>query len=169
MIRYKNKSGYENVILLRYYLKTHNMPPIVIANFKLKSDELQNNPNILKSKITATIAYHNCNQLYLSRLLESYRDDFNYNYLNEIILEMNYPFFLISDIKYNRTKHLKYYNAVFESISQLDVDRNYNVVIWHISGQMGRSNRGICVSFVVSELALTRKLPIEVSGLPNLL
>jgi hypothetical protein len=89
--------------------------------------------------------------------------------LNEIILEMDYPFFLLSDIKYNRTKQFKYYNAVFESIRRIDVSRLYNVVIWDILGQMGRSNRGIGVSFVVSELALTRKLPIEVSGLPNLL
>ena len=161
MIRYKNESGYENVILVRYYLETYRMPPIVIADFKLKSDELQNNPNILKSKITATIAYHNCNQLYLSRLLESYRDDFNYNYLNEIIIEMDYPFFLFGDIKYNRTKQFKYYNAVFESISRIDVSRLYNVVIWDILGQMGRSNRENCVSFVVSDLSLTRKLSIK--------
>ena len=158
MIRYRNESTYENVILVQYYLKTYRMPPIVIANFKLKSDELRDNPNLLKSKITAITAYQNCNQLYLSRLLESYRDDSNYNYLNEIILEMDYPFFLLSDIKYNRTKQFKYYNAVFESISQLDVDRNYNVVVWRISGQMGRSNREACVPFVVSELSLTRKL-----------
>ncbi len=158
MIRYRNESRYENVILVRYYLENYRMPPIVIANFKVKSDELRNNPNLLKSKITAITAYQNCNQLYLSRLLESYRDDFNYNYLNEIILEMNYPFFLLSDIKYNRTKQFKYYNAVFESISQPDVRRKYNVVIWRISGQMGRSNSGTCVPFVVSELALTRKL-----------
>ncbi len=163
MIRYRNESMYENVILVRYYLENYRMPPIVIANFKLKSDELQSNPNLLKSKITAITAYQNCNQLYLSRLLESYRDDFNYNYLNEIILEMDYPFFLISDIKYNRNKQFKYYNAGFESISQIDVDRNYNVVIWRISGQMGRSNKGTCVPFVVSELSLTRKLPLGVS------
>jgi hypothetical protein len=157
-IIYRNESGYVNVILVRYYLGTYRMPPIVIANFKLKSDELRNNPNLLKSKITAITAYQNCNQLYLSRLLESYRDDFNYNYLNEIIIETNYPFFLLGDVKYNRTKQFKYYNAVFESISRIDVDRIYNVVTWSILGQMGRSNRENCVSFVVSELSLTRKL-----------
>jgi hypothetical protein len=160
-IRYRNEGGYENVILVLYYLETYRMSPIVIANFKLKSDELRDNPNLLKSKITAITAYQNCNQLYLSRLLESYRDDLNYNYLNEIILEMDYPFFLISDIKYNRNNQFKYYNAVFESINQLDVKRNYNVVVWRILGQMGRSNRRTCVLFVVSELALTRKLPLR--------
>jgi hypothetical protein len=91
-IRYKNESGYENVIIVRYYLINYKISPIVIANFKIKSDELQNNPKLLKSKITAIMAYQNCNQLYLSRILESYRDDFSYNYLNEIIIEMNYPF-----------------------------------------------------------------------------
>jgi len=160
-IIYKNESGYGNVILVRYYLENYRMPPIVIANFKLKSDELLNNANLLRSKITVITAYQNCNQLYLSRLLESYGDDFNYNYLNEIILEMDYPFFLLSDIKYNRTKQFKYYNAVFESISRIDVSRLYNVVIWDILGQMGGSNRENCVSFVVSELSLTRKLSIK--------
>jgi hypothetical protein len=160
-IIYRNESGYGNVILVRYYLENYRMPPIVIANFKLKSDELLNNANLLRSKITVITAYQNCNQLYLSRLLESYGDDFNYNYLNEIILEMDYPFFLLSDIKYNRTKQFKYYNAVFESISRIDVSRLYNVVIWDILGQMGGSNRENCVSFVVSELSLTRKLSIK--------
>jgi hypothetical protein len=67
---------------------------------------------------------------------------------------------MFSDIKYNRDKQFKYYNAVFESISRLDHGRLYNVVTWSILGQMGRSNRETCVPFIVSELSLTKKLSI---------
>jgi hypothetical protein len=35
-IRYKNESGYENVIIVRYYLINYKISPIVIANFKNK-------------------------------------------------------------------------------------------------------------------------------------
>jgi len=48
----------------------------------------------------------------------------------------------------------------YEEVRDINVDRRYNIVMWHIKGKMGRENRVVRVPFVISDLVITRKLAI---------
>jgi len=48
----------------------------------------------------------------------------------------------------------------YEEVRDINVDRRYNIVMWHNKGKMGRENRVVRVPFVISDLVITRKLAI---------
>jgi hypothetical protein len=157
LVLYKTINGDRDTIILKYYLETNKMKPTIIAYSKIKSDDLKNNKNLLKSKVINLTAYRNISKLQLVKLLEDYVEGSIYNYTNEIIIEIRYPLFLFSDIKYNRYKSLRYFGDYFKEIRYVDIERRYNIAKWHIYGNIGRSNKNIDVPFIISELIVTRK------------
>jgi hypothetical protein len=166
LVLYETINGYKDAIILKYYLENNKMQPTIIAYSKIKSDELKNNKNLLKAKVINLTAYQSIGKLQLVKLLENYAQKLSYNYANEIIIEIRYPLFLFSDIKYNRDKSLRYFGDYFKEISYVDRERRYNIVKWRIYGNIGKSNKNIDVPFIISELIVTRKLSF-VSKLEN--
>ena len=108
LIIYTNASGDKSIILVRCHLENHKMSPVIILYSEIKSDDLQKNPKLLKTRIINLMAYQNGNKILLYNLLENYKERLNYNYMNEVIAEMNYPLFLFKDTKYNRSKTLEH-------------------------------------------------------------
>jgi len=158
LIIYTNASGDKSILLVRCHLENHKMLPVIILYSEIKSDDLQKNPKLLKTRIINLMAYQNGNKILLYNLLENYKKRCNYNYMNEIMAEMNYPLFLFKDAKYNRSKTLEHYREGFRKTDGLDIDRHHNVILWNIEGIMGRYRRKIRVPFIISELMVTRKL-----------
>ncbi len=160
LVIYTTASKDKNVILIRYYLERGNILPKIKGHIEIKSDELKKKPGLLDAKIASLIAYQDGNQLHLDRLLLRYVYNRSYNYLNEILMEMKYPLFILNDVKYNRANMLKYYKAEFKEIRDVHIGRKYNIVEWHVSGKMGRENSDVSVSFVISELTITKKISL---------
>jgi len=158
LVLYKIRKGYKDAIILKYSLENNKMQPTIIAYSRIKSDELKNNKNLLKAKFINLTAYQSIGKLQLVKLLENYVQELIYDYANEIIIEIRYPSFLFSDIKYNRDKSLMYFGDYFKEIIYKERERRYNIVKWHIYGNIGRTNKSIDVPFVISELIVTSKL-----------
>jgi hypothetical protein len=90
LVLYKTINGDRDAIILKYYLETNKMKSTIIAYSKIKSDDLKNNKNLLKTKVINLTAYRNISKLQLVKLLENYVEDSIYNYTNEIIIEIRY-------------------------------------------------------------------------------
>ncbi len=160
LVIYTTASKDKSVVLIRYYLENDNVLSKIKGYMEIKSDELKKKPGLLNSKIASLIAYQDGNQLHLDRLLLRYVYNRNYNYLNEMLIEMKYPLFILNDVRYNRNKIVEYYNAQFKEIRNAHIDRRYNVIEWYISGKMGRSNSDVTVLFIISGLTLTKRLSL---------
>jgi hypothetical protein len=158
LVLYKTINGDRDAILLKYYLKTNEMKSKIMAYSRIKSGDLKNNKNILRAKVINLTAYQNIGKLQLVKLLEGYVERSIYNYANELITEMRYPLFLFSDIKYNRDKSLSYFGDYFKKIGYMYAKRQYNIVMWEIYGNVGRSYKVVHVPFVISDLIATKKL-----------
>jgi len=119
-------------------------------------------PNLLH--IHELLRYKSHRQVHISNSVICYEIIYNhmnvYSYMEEVIFKIEYPMFKFVDVKHNRAKVFKYYNAEFEEVRDINVDRRYNIVMWHIKGKMGRENRVVRVPFVISDLVITRKLAI---------
>ena len=83
LIIYTNASGDKSIILVRCHLENHKMSPVIILYSEIKSDDLQKNPKLLKTRIINLMAYQNGNKILLYNLLENYKERLNYNYMNE--------------------------------------------------------------------------------------
>jgi len=166
LVVYHDPYWYDHVILFKQYLKYDNIMPSIIAYFRQRSTtstHRQNLFNLLWSQITSLMAYKNGNQLNISKLLKGYAHRLNYNYMNEIIVEMHYPRFLFIGARHNRTMSFKYYNAEFTKIEEAHVHRSYNIIIWNIKAlniksRKERENIDLYVPIVLSELTITKKL-----------
>jgi hypothetical protein len=156
---YKTISEDRNVILLKYNLKNDSMPPAIMGYVEIKSDDLQKNPKILDVQTQNLMTRQNVNPLQISRLLELYRYNLIHNYMNEIVVEVKYPLFKCSDLKYNRNKVFKYYDTKFNKVDYTATDRRHNIVIWYISLQVGEKHKTFYVPFVFSDLSINKKMP----------
>lgn len=176
---YTTWSGDNGIILLRFYLTNNKLPPVIVYHLNMKYNELQKDPNILVYKVKGMMLYWTPNLLHIHELLRykshrqvyisnsgiCYEIIYNhmnvYSYMEEVIFKIEYPMFKFVDVKHNRAKVFKYYNAEFEEVRDINVDRRYNIVMWHIQGQMERENRVVRVPFVILDLVITRKLAID--------
>ncbi len=155
---HKNEDKDESIIFLKLYLLNSNASPEIIARLEIKYDELKNNPMLLHKKILNFMAHQDGNKLILYGLILRYVRNRIYNYLNEIIIEMNYPLFMLKDIKYNRLGAFKYYNEEFKEIDSVIINPIYSVIRWLISGKMGSSILHVNVLLIVSELIVSKKM-----------
>ena len=160
LVLYNSSSGNKSIILLKIFLEDDNKQPLIMDYLDIKSDDFQKKPNILFYKINSIILYRFLKQTHIYEILRYYSYKAIYNYMNEVMIKIKYPLFQLRDVKYNRYKSFMYYSAAFKEIGNIDTDRRYNIVMWYIRGQMGRENRIVRVPFVISDLAITRKLAI---------
>jgi len=176
IIIHKEIFGDRKIILFKYHIEDSKKLPEIIAYFELESDDLLENPELLKTQIVNFIAFRRGNQLYIAQLLEVYGNKHTYSFLNDMTIEAKYPIFQFNDIKYNRTKKFLYYTNKFEeiygtnkledlmkslNIIDTDIKRRYSTVIFSVKLRTPLNNLNIIVPFVIADLMLTRRLSAD--------
>ncbi len=164
IVLYTDISYDKNIILFKYYLGKKNMSPEIVALAKIRHDELQKSSNhlkVIKLKIINLMAFHRGNRLYLAQLLEPYNIIYSYSHLNNLIIKAGYSMFQINDIRYNRTKEIKYEGKTENvEITIGKTERPYNTVILNFKLQVSDRKIDIIVPLIVSNLTIIKKLSL---------